>query len=95
MEQVLPVEELANQRLNVLVNSYTLFVRNLMEEGVAVEKVKRASDRTWAILGQQTAEQLKPLFGENVNIEAIKQSGEMASSVHGMEMNEEIKGLQR
>ena len=49
MEQALPVEELANQRLNVLIYSYTLLVKNLMEEGVELEKVKKASDKTWAI----------------------------------------------
>lgn len=92
MEQILPIEELANQRLKALVNSYSLFIKNLSEEGVDLEKVKKASDKTWAMLGQQTAEQLKPLFGENIGIEALQQSGLMATSVHGMEMSEEISG---
>ena len=82
MEHALPVEELANQRLNVLIYSYALLVKNLMEEGVDIEKVKKASDKTWSILGQQAAEQLKPLFGETVNIAAIQQSGQMAANVH-------------
>ena len=90
MEQTLSAEELANQRLNVLIYSYTLFTKNLMEEGVALEKVKKASDKTWAILGQQAAEQLKPLFGETVNIEALQQSGAMAASIHGIEFSEEV-----
>ena len=90
MEQALPVEELANQRLNVLIYSYTLLVKNLMEEGVDLEKVKKASDKTWAILGQQAADQLKPLFGETVNIEALQQSGAIAASVHGIEYSEKI-----
>jgi len=90
MEQALPVEELANQRLNVLIYSYSLLVKNLMEEGVALEKVKRASDKTWAILGQGAADQMKPLFGETVNIEALRQSGAMASSIHGMEISEKV-----
>jgi hypothetical protein len=71
MEQALPVEELANQRLNVLIYSYTC-------------------DKTWAILGQQAAEQLKPLFGETVNIEALQQSGAMATSIHGIEYSEKV-----
>lgn len=90
MEQALPVEELANQRLNVLIYSYTLLVKNLMEEGVDLEKVKKASDKTWGILGQQAAEQLKPLFGETVDIEALQQSGALAASVHGIEFSEEV-----
>ena len=90
MEQALPVEELANQRLNVLIYSYTLLVKNLMEEGVDLEKVKKASDKTWAILGQQAADQLKPLFGETVNIEALQQSGAIAASVHGIEFSEKV-----
>ncbi|WP_304511455.1 hypothetical protein [Desulfobacula sp.] len=69
---------------------YTLLVKNLMEEGVDLEKVKKASDKAWAILGQQAAEQLKPLFGETVNIEALRQSGAMASSIHGMEISEKV-----
>jgi hypothetical protein len=92
MEQALPVEELASQRLKIMVYSYTLLIKNLMEEGIDIAKVKKASDKTWAMMGQQTAEQLKPLFGENVNIESLQQSGAMATSVHGMEMSEEISG---
>ena len=90
MEQALPVEELANQRLNVLIYSYTLLVKNLMEEGVELEKVKKASDKTWAILGQQAAEQMKPLFGETMNIEVLQQSGAMATSIHGIEFSEKV-----
>jgi len=90
MEQALPVEELASQRLNALIYSYTLLVKNLMEEGVDLEKVKKASDKTWAILGQQAADQLKPLFGETVSIEALQQSGAIAASVHGIEFSEKV-----
>jgi len=90
MEQALPAEELANQRLNALIYSYTLLVKNLMEEGVDLEKVKKASDKTWAILGQQAADQLKPLFGETVNIQALQQSGAIAASVHGIEFSEKV-----
>lgn len=92
MERALSIEELAAQRLNIMVYSYSLFTKNLMEEGLDLDKVKKASDKTWAMLGQQTAEQLKPLFGKNVNIETLQQSGAMATSVHGMEMSEEISG---
>ena len=90
MEQALPMEELANQRLNVLIYSYSLLVKNLMEEGVELDKVKRASDKVWAILGQQAAEQLKPLFGDTVDMEGLKQSGAIAASVHGIEFTEDI-----
>jgi hypothetical protein len=90
MEQGLPIEELANQRLNVLVYAYSLLVKNLMEEGVELEKVKKASDKAWAILGQQAAEQMKPVFGEAVNIEALQQTGKMAASVHAIEYSDEM-----
>ena len=90
MEQALPMEELANQRLNVLIYSYSLLIKNLMEEGVELDKVKRASDKVWAVLGQQAAEQMKPLFGETVDIEGLNQSGAIAASVHGIEFNENI-----
>jgi len=92
MEQILPIEELAQKRLEALTYSYSLLVKNLKEEGVPLETVKKASDKTWAMLGQKTAEQLKPLFGEHVNIESLKQSGMIATGVHGMEMTEQIDG---
>jgi len=90
MEKGLPIEELANQRLNVLVYAYTLLVKNLMEEGVELEKVKKASDRAWAVLGQQAAEQMKPIFGEAVHIEGLQQTGKMAASVHAIEYSDKI-----
>jgi len=90
MEQGLPIEELANQRLNVLVYAYSLLVKNLMEEGVELRKVKKASDKAWAILGQQAAEQMKPIFGETVNIEELQQTGKMAASVHDIEYSDKI-----
>ena len=61
-----------------------------MEEGVELEKVKKASDKTWAILGQQAAEQLKPVFGETVSIEALQQSGAIAASIHGIEYSDKV-----
>ena len=51
MEQTIQVEECAKQRLHVLVNVYTLFVKHLMEEGLDREKVKRASDKAWGRVG--------------------------------------------
>ena len=90
MEQIIPVEELAQQRLNVLIFSYTLLIKHLMEEGVELEKVKNASDKVWAVLGAQAAEQLKPLFPDPANIEAIYQSGQFAQAVHGIEVRDEV-----
>jgi hypothetical protein len=87
MEQTIPVEECAKQRLQVLVYAYTLFIKGLMEEGVDRDKVQRASDKAWAFLGKQAAEQLKPILGEQINIEALRQAGTIAETVHGMEVN--------
>ena len=61
-----------------------------MEEGVGLEKGKKARDKVWTILGRQAAEQMKPIFGETVNIEALHQTGKMAASVHGIEYSEKI-----
>ena len=85
MEQGLPIQELANQRLNALVYAYSLFSKNLMEEGVEREKVKRASDNTWAALGVQAGEQMKPILGGMEKMASLQQAGEMARSVHGIE----------
>ena len=66
MEQAIPIEECAKQRLSMMVNAFTLFIKNLMEEGLDRDKVRRASDRVWEALGNQAAEQLKPLMGDKV-----------------------------
>ena len=94
MEPVIPVEECAKQRLQILVYAYSLFVKHLKEEGVDREKVKRASDKVWAVLGHQAAEQLKPMFGENINIEALQQAGAIAEHIHGMEVSNKMAGNQ-
>ncbi len=88
MEQVIPIEECAKQRLQVLVYAYSLLVKHLRDEGVDREKVKRASDKVWTVLGQQAAEQLKPLFGEAINLESLLQAGAIAETVHGIEANQ-------
>ena len=88
MEQVMPIEEIAKQRLNALVYSYTLLVKHLKEEGVALAKVKSASDKVWAALGFQAAEQMKPFFTEPVDIEALRMAGAMAETIHGIEVKE-------
>lgn len=90
MEQVIPIEECAKQRLQVLVYAYSLLVKHLKEEGVDREKVKRASDKVWAVLGQQTAEQMKPVLGEPINIETLQKASAIAESVHGIEANQKI-----
>jgi hypothetical protein len=90
MDQVMPAEELARQRLNALIFSYTLLIKHLKEEGVALEKVKKASDKVWAVLGSQVAEQMKPLFPEPVDIEAIFQAAQTAEAVHGIDVRHEV-----
>lgn len=89
MEQALPAEEMAKQRLQVLVSAYTLFVSNLKEQGVDLERVKAASDRTWAALGTEAGRQLRELFADAPVREAVFASGSIASAVHGMEVREE------
>jgi len=89
MEQTLPIEECARQRLQVMVYAYTMFTKNLMEEGVDREKVKKASDKVWEALGVQAAGQLKPFFGDTISISSIEQAGAMAEEVHGIEVTRE------
>ena len=67
MEQVIPIEECAQQRLQVLVYAYSLLVKHLREEGVDREKVKRASDKVWAVLGQQAAAIAETVHGIEAN----------------------------
>jgi len=90
MEQVISVEECSKQRLQVLVYAYSMLIKHLKEEGVDREIVKRASDKVWALLGQQVAGQLKPEFGKTINIETLQQVGTMAENVHGMKVNQEV-----
>ncbi len=90
MEQVIPIKECAEKRLQVLVYAYTLLVKHLREEGVDREKVKRASDKVWAALGQQAAEQLKPILGMTINIETLQLAGAIAENVHGIDVNRKM-----
>lgn len=94
MEPVIPVEECAKQRLQVLVYAYSLFVKHLMEEGVDREKVKRASDKVWTVMGIQAAEELKPVLGERIDISALQQAGAIAEHIHGMDVRNSTSGNQ-
>jgi len=94
MEQTIPIEECAKHRLNMLVNAFTLFIKNLMEEGLDRDKVRRASDRVWETLGTQAAEQLRPLMGDKVALESLRQAGQITESIHGIEANAKIAGNQ-
>ena len=94
MESVIPIEECAQQRLNVLVNGLTLFLKNLMEEGLDPVKVRRASDRVWETLGIEAAKQLKPLMGDQIGLEGLRQAGQITEAIHGMEVNADIVGEQ-
>jgi hypothetical protein len=89
MEQTIPIEECARQRLQVMVYAFTMFTKNLMEAGVDRDKVKNASDKVWAVLGEQAAGQLKPMFGDTINISALEQAGAIAEEVHGIEVTRE------
>jgi len=89
MEHTLPIEECARQRLQVMVYAFTMFTKNLMEEGVDRDKVKNASDKVWAALGEQAAGQLKPLFGDTISISSLEQAGAMAEEIHGIEVTRE------
>ena len=60
-----------------------------MEEGVEREKVKKASDKVWTIMGELAAEQMKPLFGESITIASLEQAGAIAEEVHGIEVKRE------
>ena len=90
MEQVIPIEECAKQRLQVLVYAYSLLVKHLREEGVDLEKVKKASDKVWTVLGQQAAEQMKQVLGETINIETLQKAGAIAENIHGIEANQKL-----
>ena len=89
MEAALPIEEIASQRLKVLVNAYTLFIKNLMEEGIPRNKVQAANDKTWQMLGQAAGDEIKEIFPDSSTIEALFASGTLASAVHGMQVQEE------
>jgi len=89
MEPIIPIEEVANQRLSVLVNAYTLFMKNLLEEGVDLEKVKAASDKAWGPVGIEAGKQINALFADAPLQDAVFTSGSIASAVHGMEVQEE------
>ncbi len=89
MKTALPIEEMASQRLKVLVNAYTLFIKNLQEEGLARDRVKAASDKTWQMLGRAAGEQFKALTADASDADVLFNSGTIATAVHGMQVQEE------
>jgi hypothetical protein len=89
MEAALPIEEIAAQRLQVLVNAYTLLIKNLKAEGVALDKVQAASDKTWQMLGRAAGDQLKTLFADSPVKDTLFTAHTIASAVHGMQVKEE------
>ena len=89
MDHYLPMEEIANQRLRVLVNAYTLFVKNLKDEGVDLEKVKAASDKAWAAIGVIAGQEFKEFYKDSPAKDALFNSGSIVAEVHAMEVKEE------
>ena len=89
LNRLLPLEEVAQRRLALFVNSYTLLLKNLMEEGVALEKVKAASDKTWRSIGQSAGAELKPLYENASASDMVQQTGSMAAEIHGMAIRRE------
>ncbi len=69
-----------------------LSIKNLMEEGLDRNKVRRASDRVWETLGAQAATQLKPLMGDKISLEELRQAGQIAEEIHGMQVKRSIAG---
>jgi hypothetical protein len=89
-ERMLPVEEVAERRLALMVTTVTLLLKNLKREGVELEKVKAASDRTWRTLGEQAGAELKPLFEGTPVADMTFQSGNIATEIHGMTIRREV-----
>jgi len=95
-EKMLPAEELAGRRLEIMVNAYMLLVHNLRQEGVALDKVKAASDRAWQMIGEKAGATLKPLFEGAPTADMTVQSGNIATEVHGMTIRREpLEGAHR
>ena len=90
VQKTLSNEELAQRRLALMVTSYSLFIKNLKQEGVPLEKVKAASDRTWQMIGVQAGEMLKPLFEEAPASVMTQTTGNMATELHGMTISREM-----
>jgi hypothetical protein len=89
-EKMLPVEELAARRLTLMVTAYTMLLKHLKQEGVELEKVKAASDRTWQVLGDQAGAELKPLFEGVPVADMATQTGTIATEIHGMAIAREV-----
>ena len=91
VQKSLSAGELAERRLALMVTTYSLFIKNLKEEGVPLEQVKAASDRTWQKIGEQAGEMLKPLFEGAPISEMTQVTGNLAVEVHGMTANREMR----
>ncbi len=76
-------------------NTYTLFLKYLAEEGLDLEKVKAASDKTWEALGRESGKQVKALFSNAPIHEAVFASVSIGNEIHGMKFKEEKTESQR
>ncbi len=89
MDRMIPIEQLAEERMKIMVDAQILNARILIDAGVDPETVIAANEKTWAEIGRRTGEALKPMFGDKPGLFATDQLGAMTKEMYGMVMKTE------
>jgi hypothetical protein len=84
MERMIPLEQLAEKRLKIMVDAFIHYSNNLLEAGVDPDTVINANEKTWAGIGHSMAAALKPMFADKPKLFVTDQLGAMAKELYGM-----------
>ena len=89
MDRMIPLEQLAEERLKIMVDAFTRYSSNLLEAGVGPETVINANEKAWAGIGRSMAVTLKPMFADKPKLFVADQLGAMAKEIYGMALQVE------
>jgi len=89
MDRMIPLEQLAEERMKIMVDFHVRFSKTLLEAGVDQETVIAANAATWSQIGHQTAKALRPMFADKPGLFIADQLGAMLREMYGMIMKAE------
>ena len=61
MTRMIPIEQLAEERIQIMVDAQILNAKNLIEAGVDPETIITANAKTWTEVGLRKAKNLGPM----------------------------------
>ena len=89
MDRMIPLEQLAEERMKVMVDAQILNAQILIEAGVDPETVIAANEKTWAEIGRRTAEAFGPIYAGKPGLFTTDQLGAMIKEMFGIAVKAE------